>query len=362
MRSKFRMLITLISIMGLLLPRPVQGAEWSATYYAGAPVYTVNGQSYQMDVPPLTIRGRTYLPIRWVAYGLGIQDSGIQWDAKSRSVQLSKGMTDVTFQVGNSFYWVNGESKRMDVAPFIDQNRLYLPIRYAAEALGADVYWDTYNRSIIITFAGVSLPPEQETIQYHYQWSYNGSNWDWMLKYSAENVASLLDFYRSKPHPHRGQPDYLLTYCLDEDDNPIITTYINKFEETAEKHDFNEYELAEFVIAFVQGLQYTTDSVTTGYDEYPRYPLETLFEQGGDCEDTSILAATFLRELGFGCALLIFPDHCALGVYGAESIPGAYYLYEDRRYYYLETTENDWPIGVVPDEYQGKKAIIIPVP
>jgi len=33
--------------------------------------------------------------------------------------------------------------------------------------------------------------------------------------------------------------------------------------------------------AFVQSLPYTSDLVTTGYDNYPRYPIETLIDMAG---------------------------------------------------------------------------------
>jgi len=58
-------------------------------------------------------------------------------------------------------------------------------------------------------------------------------------------------------------------------------------------------ETIDFVGSFVQQLPYTSDRVTTPYDEYPRFPLETLYEKGGDCEDTAILAATILKEMGY---------------------------------------------------------------
>jgi len=38
--------------------------------------------------------------------------------------------------------------------------------------------------------------------------------------------------------------------------------------------------------------------------EYPRYPVETLVDVAGDCEDTSILYASILRTLGRGAMLV----------------------------------------------------------
>jgi hypothetical protein len=75
-------------------------------------------------------------------------------------------------------------------------------------------------------------------------------------------------------------------------------------------------------------LEYTSDLVTEGYDEYPRYPIETLVDKGGDCEDTAILAASIIRGMGYGVVLLVFPKtadspgHCAVGVAGEAGMPG----------------------------------------
>ena len=38
----------------------------------------------------------------------------------------------------------------MDAAPFIEENRTMLPIRFVAEALGFKVEWDHVNRTVIL--------------------------------------------------------------------------------------------------------------------------------------------------------------------------------------------------------------------
>lgn len=76
---------------------------------------------------------------------------------------------------------------------------------------------------------------------------------------------------------------------------------------------FAEDEIPYIVIAFVQSLPYASDSISSGYDEYPHYPLETLLERKGDCEDTAMLTAVLLRHLGYGASLIIYDNHCAVG-------------------------------------------------
>ncbi|HEX3012335.1 MAG TPA: transglutaminase-like domain-containing protein, partial [Syntrophomonadaceae bacterium] len=116
--------------------------------------------------------------------------------------------------------------------------------------------------------------------------------------------------------------------------------------------------------AFVQSFPYVSDSISTPSDEYPRYPVETLLQKEGDCEDTAILTAVLLNELGYGSALLYLPDqgHMAVGILGNENVEGSYYEKDGQRYYYLETTAVGWHIGEIPDDCQDADAMVFPLP
>lgn len=111
----------------------------------------------------------------------------------------------------------------------------------------------------------------------------------------------------------------------------------------------------------MQSLPYALDSVTSPHDEYPRYPIETLVDEGGDCEDTSILLASLIHSMGYGVVLVEFPNHCGIGIKGGENVYGTYYEYGGSKYFYLETIGENWGIGELPDEYQGVSAQIYPM-
>jgi len=69
-----------------------------------------------------------------------------------------------------------------------------------------------------------------------------------------------------------------------------------------------------YVLGFVQdAIAYRADPPTV---EWPLYPLETLVDRAGDCEDTSILYVSLLRARGIPCKLAFvdtdgdrMPDH-----------------------------------------------------
>ncbi|MBE3596952.1 MAG: copper amine oxidase N-terminal domain-containing protein [Hydrogenibacillus sp.] len=57
------------------------------------------------------------------------------------------------FTIDSLKYTVDGQEKTMDVAPFIKDNRTFVPVKYVAEALGvkdADIIWNPYAKSVTI--------------------------------------------------------------------------------------------------------------------------------------------------------------------------------------------------------------------
>lgn len=122
---------------------------------------------------------------------------------------------------------------------------------------------------------------------------------------------------------------------------------------------YSAFDIVECAIVFAQSIPYTTDADTKGKSEYPRFPIETVVDGSGDCEDHAILLAAVNTALGYDTILLNFPTHIAVGIAGDPSIPGTYYEYRGKRFYYVETTSTGWELGQVPEKYRGVSAKII---
>lgn len=60
-------------------------------------------------------------------------------------------MTGVAFRVDVMGYWVDGEWVASDVAPYIQDNRIMVPVAHAARALGAEVAWDGDHQTVTVT-------------------------------------------------------------------------------------------------------------------------------------------------------------------------------------------------------------------
>ena len=143
-------------------------------------------------------------------------------------------------------------------------------------------------------------------------------------------------------------------------DETTISNLTREFQNVFKRNpNWSRQEQVDFVLSFVQSLPYTLDDVTTGYDEFRRYAIETLIEGGGDCEDTTILAAAILRGLEEETALIFTPGHIALGVSGDYT--GSSVTHNGIKYFYCETTGTGWTVGKLPANVGTKVEKIVPL-
>lgn len=71
--------------------------------------------------------------------------------------KLEMPSTVIKMTLGKTDYTVNGMIKTMDVAPIIRNSRTMLPVRYVAEALGAEILWDGATSTATIKTAGTEI-------------------------------------------------------------------------------------------------------------------------------------------------------------------------------------------------------------
>jgi predicted secreted protein len=95
-------------------------------------------------------------PVKTYAVAVGV--NAAQAPAPSPSNQAS-------FTVGSNSFSVNGQVYQMDagVSPFLQDGRVYVPVRYLVQALSlstADMYWNEADGSVV-------LPPDQDGTVYH---------------------------------------------------------------------------------------------------------------------------------------------------------------------------------------------------
>jgi len=109
----------------------------------------VNGVSQTIDTPPVIVSGRTFVPVRVIAQALG---GNVSWDPVEKKVTITlKGKT-IELWIGNTAAKVNGETKTLDVPPYISNSRTMLPLRFIIENLGCEVVWNGPAQTITIYY------------------------------------------------------------------------------------------------------------------------------------------------------------------------------------------------------------------
>lgn len=193
----------------------------------------------------------------------------------------------------------------------------------------------------------------------HRVWMYN----DTVRVCETKVAKELYDYYQQERvhyfyrYEMEGKQigDNRKSFVFSENGKPVIKDLARRLETIA----ISETDKVEAALSYVQSLPYSYDSTSKGKDEYVRYPIETLVDGCGDCEDKSVLLAAILREMNVDFVLLMAPDHMAVGVDCQLHDDATYYMFNGKKYYYVETTQPDFRIGQVPDNIPKAKIEVI---
>lgn len=114
----------------------------------------VNGQAVTFQYgAPFIDDGSSLVPLRDLLVGLGVQDNDehITWNGNEQSVTIIKGDKSVKLSVGAKEIYLNGSIyKSLEVPAKMVNERVYLPARAVAEALGYFVDFDAETWTILV--------------------------------------------------------------------------------------------------------------------------------------------------------------------------------------------------------------------
>ena len=184
-----------------------------------------------------------------------------------------------------------------------------------------------------------------------YEWSYGGSAYSYDLDILHSDLVHYRGLYdvqqrqQDIPGDHRRDATFV-TYA-----DPYVVELATHF--SAVTQGWSHLDRVGFVLSFCQSVGYEDDYICMGCEEYWKFPVETLYDPGGDCEDTSILMAAICRAMGYDSSLLLFPGHMAAGVHLDTDEQGLSWFYllndpEQKEFYYCETTAAGYRVGEIP--------------
>jgi len=120
------------------------------------PEVTINGISKTIDAQnskPIIENDRTLLPIRILIESLG---GTVSWNGETREVTINLTYHTIILTIDNNTAIVDGIKMQIDpnnkVTPIIINGRTYLPLRFIAEHLNANVNWDNETRTVTMYY------------------------------------------------------------------------------------------------------------------------------------------------------------------------------------------------------------------
>ena len=184
---------------------------------------------------------------------------------------------------------------------------------------------------------------------HEYTWIYKWSSYSWTILIPS----ALSDYFYNQSRP---QTDNYAIYVIHPFQKEALELICEQFQIICSNKNFNEEETIKFLSSFVRSTEYISDIKDGESYEYPKYPIETLCDNGGDCEDKSILLASLLNIFNVKVALigLHYDDigHMIVGVAG-DSLSGQYYVEDNGdKYYALDATNRGWGIGGIDPKYR----------
>jgi hypothetical protein len=221
------------------------------------------------------------------------------------------------------------------------------------------------DRSLIRDTYNITIKDIDNNILISESYNYEKNNFN-SMKYEFNgkifylpDLGFLYDYYKNLERIKEN--DYSF-YVFDRYDECYLEFFIEQLIYTKYKNSDNFYsksdsEKINFIASFVQDLQYKSDITEDNSIDYPYYPVETLFERGGDCEDKAIFTANLLLILGYNVSLLRLPNHMAVGINLSEELTKFKYFING--YYFLETTTLGNNVGYIPKDYRSLSNISV---
>ncbi len=107
----------------------------------------LNGQLLEFSESPVTFNDRVLVPMRKIFEAL---DADVDWNQDDMSVSAQKDGTLINMQIGSTLFQKDDSKITLDTAPILVNDTTMVPIRAIAEAFGANVVWNSVDKSVII--------------------------------------------------------------------------------------------------------------------------------------------------------------------------------------------------------------------
>jgi hypothetical protein len=137
---------------------------------------------------------------------------------------------------------------------------------------------------------------------------------------------------------------------------PRVTNIAQWFKDEAKSKNWSSYDLASNVMKFIQKIPYERpynvikdkEKAENILDYFT--PNEIAYYDKGDCDTKSMFMVMILRQLGYDAVIYYSYSysHAMAGINLSAS--GTYTTYNNKKYYFIESTYPGWKIGDLPPQ------------
>lgn len=212
------------------------------------------------------------------------------------------------------------------------------------------------------------LPEEDDRIECSFTWHFNEepyrkSGREHVFSTSVSVPRALYNHFKRQSHAVSDDESFV-QFVNAELGDEVVLTLASRLRQLVLEHGFDRLAEIHLTMAFTLSIAYASDDKEYDY-EYPKFPVETVVEKRGDCEDHAILCGALLHTLGHRCGLVLMSieegiGHAALVVEAPEPVEGvSFYVREmGTHMFYCEvtpggsttqtTTAVQWWLGMEP--------------
>lgn len=122
----------------------------------------LDGSPIELGSPLHMVNGRMFMPAGLVAKALS---ASVTWDADAQeAIFITKSDDEVILGDGVPTVYFNDQRYVLDAVPYLIDGRLYVPVRYVAEFLHADIHWNDEEQTLTITSVPLETVSDDNTL------------------------------------------------------------------------------------------------------------------------------------------------------------------------------------------------------
>jgi hypothetical protein len=267
---------------------------------------------------------------------------------------LSCGCTESNqLWVSNVTSWILGDDPLQEDVPF--------PGELVTPAVGQDntsTPWDLRHPVI--------SPWYQSSIVYR-NFTFNYGKEERRMIVPIDESVYMGARYANKTYPYTAawrrnttwRDRYYSSMLTDPAQDGFYENLLTEMRRIKRTENLNDDQYLELITAFVQQIP-----LEVNVTDYPRFPIEVIYDQKGDCDEKAMLLTALLWREGYDVALLVFQgiDHPATAVRIVTGAQPSFVTYGSGagKYMYIEPATPAF-IGMQPDIIENRSVVVVPV-